>query len=323
MKAGAAERKQKEWASFAVRIDGLRKKGKRGLRALSEHELSELLDDYQSLLGDLGRARAMNAPANTIDSLNRLAVVAHGVLYGYSRDKERLSFEGSLSGFAQAVRSVPGAVALSFLMFWIPALVSYLAVQMVPGLAFDLVAPGFYNFDPPSGEHMHDIPSLMRPVASSSIIANNIQVTFLAFALGLTAGIGTTYVLVFNGVHIGAVAGWMSYQGQGKALLGWVLPHGSTELLAICLSGAAGYVLAGALYAPGLQTRVVALQKAGLEALKIELGCAVMLVFAGLIEGFVSPSSIGLVARFTVLLGSMILWAAYFRYAGRNGDVDV
>lgn len=318
MDTSKAERKQAEWQEFATRIESLRQQGRRGLRRLSDSELSDLLDRYQGLTSDLGRARAMDAPAATVDFLNRLAVSAHGVLYGYSRDREHLSWALGWGGFARAVRSAPGAVGLAFLMFWLPALVSFLAVQMVPGVAFELVAPEFYNFDPPSAQHMHEIPSLMRPFTASSIIANNIQVTFLAFALGLSAGIGTTVVLVYNGVHIGAVAGWMSYQGQGMALLGWVLPHGSTELLAICLSGAAGYVLAGALYSPGLLTRVAALQRAGTLALQIELGCAVMLVVAGLVEGLVSPSSIGFPARLLVLGGSLGLWGAYFVWAGRE-----
>ena len=134
----------------------------------------------------------------------------------------------------------------------------------------------------------------------------------------LTAGIGTTYVLVYNGIHIGAVAGWMSYQGQGRALWGWILPHGGTELLAICLAGAAGYLLADAMLAPGIQTRLAALQQAGLQALKIEVGCMVMLIFAGFIEGFISPSSLPFLPRIGILVVSLGLWAAYFLQAGRG-----
>lgn len=73
-------------------------------------------------------------------------------------------------------------------------------------------------------------------------------------------------------------------------------------------------------YAPGPDTRARALQKAGIVALKIELGCAVMLVFAGLIEGLVSPSSIGFPARLAVLAGSLVVWAVYFSWAGRQPE---
>lgn len=78
---------------------------------------------------------------------------------------------------------------------------------------------------------MHGIPSITRPVAASQIITNNIQVTFLAFAFGITAGIGTTYLLIHNGIHLGAVMSWLYLQGNGKAFWGWIMPHSGTELL--------------------------------------------------------------------------------------------
>lgn len=125
-------------------------------------------------------------------------------------------------------------------------------------------------------------------------------------------------LLIFNGVHLGSVAGWLTYQGQGRALWGWILPHGATELTAICLAGAAGYLLADAILAPGLRTRVAALRRAGRRALVIEVGCMVMLVFAGLIEGLVSPTEIPFAARVAILLLSLALWIAYFLGAGRR-----
>ena len=108
---------------------------------------------------------------------------------------------------------------------------------------------------------MHSIPSLARPVVSSLIISNNIQVTLLAFGFGLTAGIGTTVLLIFNGIHLGSVAGWMRLHGKDRALWGWIMPHGGTELLAICLAGAAGYMLASAIVAPGRLRRSTALKQ--------------------------------------------------------------
>src|SRR5207249_9877382 len=67
---------------------------------------------------------------------------------------------------------------------------------------------------------------------ASSILTNNIQVTLLAFGFGLTAGIGTAFVLITNGIQLGAVAGWMTAKGNSSALWGWIMPHGGTELLA-------------------------------------------------------------------------------------------
>jgi hypothetical protein len=99
------------------------------------------------------------------------------------------------------------------------------------------------------------------------------------------------------------------------------MPHGGTELLAICLAGAAGYLLAGAIVAPGLVRRSTALKNIGGDSLGIELGCMVMLVIAGLIEGFVSPSGIDFTTRIGVLVLSLSLWAVYFFGAGIGNSI--
>ncbi len=96
------------------------------------------------------------------------------------------------------------------------------------------------------------------------------------------------------------------------------MPHGGTELLAICLAGAAGYLLASAIIAPGQVRRSTALKRVGTDALTIELGCMVMLVIAGFIEGFVSPSQIDYASRIGVLVVSLALWAIYILSAGRD-----
>jgi uncharacterized membrane protein SpoIIM required for sporulation len=210
------------------------------------------------------------------------------------------------------------AVAFSAVMMFTPSVITYLAVQLHPDLGYDLVPSGFLDFEPARDVSLHNIPGLARPIAASSIMTNNIQVTLLAFGMGMTAGLGTTLILVTNGMQLGAVAGWMSARGNSSALWGWIMPHGGTELLAIVLSGAAGFMLAGALIAPGDVRRAVALRRVSKDALTITLGVMGMLVVAGLIEGFVSPSSIGYAARIGVLAVTLTGWGLYLGFAGRE-----
>lgn len=316
----SADEKQLQWEAFANRARGLLKSGNNALRRLSGAEIQALIDDYQRITADLSRARSMGAPRQTLDTLNRLAVMGHNVLYG-AVHMPSPTREPWWVQFPQAVRRATGAVGLASFMLFVPMLISFFVVQWYPHLGFDLVPPGFYSFDPTSAEHFHEIPSLQRPMTSSSIITNNIQVTLMAFGLGLTGGIGTTFVLVFNGLHVGTVAGWMAHHGKGRALLGWILPHGSTELLAIALAGAAGYLLAGALLMPGLQRRADALKSIARQAMTVQLGVMGMLVIAGLIEGFVSPSSLPFELRLIVLGGSLFLWLAYFIGVGKEKSV--
>ena len=311
--------KQKQWNEFSVRVQTLLRRGPSSLRKLSASELTSLIDDYQALTADLARARSLGAPRTIVDQLNRAAVAGHNLLYGQIRHPAMFAETDWFGSFARVVRKHAGAVALSALMLFGSAIGSYIAVLLNPALGYDLVAEEFLDFDPANEENLHNIPSVARPVASSAIITNNIQVTLLVFGLGLTAGIGTTAVLIFNGVSLGSIAGWMTLHGKEKALWGWIMPHGATELLAICLAGAAGYLLAGAIVAPGQVRRSSALKHIGGDALAIEIGCMVMLLIAGLIEGFLSPSSIDYRMRLAVLAFSLITWGAYFFGAGRRG----
>jgi uncharacterized membrane protein SpoIIM required for sporulation len=314
----SAEDKLDQWMRFHRRVQGLLKAGRRSLKNLSGTELTRLIDDYQTLTADLARARSLGAPRQTVDQLNRIAVAGHNLLYGQIRLRERRQKSPWFGRFAKTVRQYAWAVALSAVMFFGSAAVSFVAVELYPHLGYDLLDDGFLEFDPASKENLHSIPSLARPVISSLIISNNIQVTLLAFGFGLTAGIGTSLLLIFNGIHLGSVAGWMTLHGNQRALWGWIMPHGATELLAICLAGAAGYILAAAIVAPGQLRRATALKKVGGDALTIELGCMGMLVIAGWIEGFISPSGIDYPSRIGVLALSLAVWAVYFLGAGRQ-----
>lgn len=312
--------KLEQWTGFYRRAQALLR-SRRALRRLSGPELERLIDDYQSLTADLARARSLGAARETIDQLNRIAVAGHNLLYGQIRPRHAAA-SYRIGSFARMVRKYARAVALSATVFFGSALVCFLAVQLHPNLAYDLLSDDFLDFDPASKDNLHNIPSLARPVVSSLIISNNIQVALLAFGFGLTAGIGTTVLLLFNGIHLGSVAGWMMLHGKDRALWGWIMPHGGTELLAICLAGAAGYVLAAAIVAPGQARRSTALKNVGADALVIELGCMVMLVIAGFIEGFVSPSGIDYASRIGVLCVSLGLWAVYFLFAGRVAAIS-
>jgi uncharacterized membrane protein SpoIIM required for sporulation/uncharacterized RDD family membrane protein YckC len=314
----AADAKRRQWREFNQLIERFEHTGRRSLWRLRPDELVRIIEEYRTLNCDLARARSMGRGSAVVRHLNNIAIRAHGILYRGTLETKRAAKGAWLKSFPREVRSHLAAVGLSALLLFGPAVVSYFAVQIHPELGYDMVPAGFLDFQPARRESLHNIPSLFRPVVASTIVTNNIQVTLLAFAFGLTAGVGTAYVLITNGVQLGAVAGWMTAKGSSSALWGWIMPHGGTELLAITLAGGAGFILARAIAAPGELRRGVALRRVAASALTIELGVMVMLVFAGLIEGFVSPSSIGFPARIAVLAASMILWISYLGLAGNR-----
>ena len=123
-------------------------------------------------------------------------------------------------------------------------------------------------------------------------MTNNIRVAFYAFAWGITFMIGTVYILVLNGILIGAIAGLCHVHGVALSLWSFVSPHGYIELTTIFIAGGAGLKLGYSLIAPSLFTQKRALTDAAKTAIRLLAGCVALLVVAGIIEGFVSPSSL-------------------------------
>ena len=149
-------------------------------------------------------------------------------------------------------------------------------------------------------------------------IYNNISIGFRAFALGILAGVGTVFILIFNGVVIGGVAGHLTRIGYGETFWPFVSGHGALELTAIVISGAAGLMIGHALLAPGQYRRLDALKLRGRIALKLVMGAALMLLGAAFIEAFWSSSGLGSEVKFPV---AALLWGlvvAYFTLAGRG-----
>ncbi|MGB1252978.1 MAG: stage II sporulation protein M, partial [Candidatus Promineifilaceae bacterium] len=127
-----------------------------------------------------------------------------------------------------------------------------------------------------------------QPIASAMITTNNIRVSILAFAGGMTAGIYTLFVMIQNGFMLGSLLGLASYH-EFFDLWNFVIAHGVIELSVIGIAGGAGLVLTNAMLNPGKLSRVDAIYLAGRQALILLIGAALMLIVAGLIEGFISP----------------------------------
>ncbi len=124
---------------------------------------------------------------------------------------------------------------------------------------------------------------------STALMTNNIRVSILALALGMTCGAGTLILLFYNGVLLGLVAADYLLAGQGVFLAGWLLPHGATEIPAILIGGQAGFVLARAMIGRGDRQPLTArLRAVGRDVALLGYGFAVLLIWAGLVEAFLS-----------------------------------
>lgn len=124
---------------------------------------------------------------------------------------------------------------------------------------------------------------------SASLMTHNISVAFFSMAAGMTFGLGTVLMLFANGVDLGAVCTDYIHAGQTKFLLGWLLPHGAFEIPALLIASQAGLLLAGALIGWRTpQPRSERLRAVAGDVFHLSMGAALMLVWAGLIEAFIS-----------------------------------
>lgn len=124
---------------------------------------------------------------------------------------------------------------------------------------------------------------------SAYLMTHNTKVSIFALALGMTWGVGTMILLFYNGVILGAVAVDYIRAGQTKFLLGWLMPHGVVEIPAILIAGQAGLVLAFALVGWGRRVPLAArLREVSRDIVTLIVGVALLLVWAGLVEAFLS-----------------------------------
>lgn len=307
-------RQRSEWISYRSLLD---RAASSGLGNLTEDEVSRFAELYRETAADLARARSYGASQELLYSLERWVGAGHNVLY---RPRVRSVWAATVElvrRFPRVVRRCRWAIALSALMLFGPALVTGASIHEVPARARQILPAEMIaraeegRLRQARGERYVEIPEIGMPVMASTIIANNVQVSFLAFAGGILAGVGTAATLIFNGVFLGAVFGLFAAHGLGAYLLTFVLPHGVLELSAICMAGGAGLWLGSAILIPGRRTRGEALVARGKDAVTLICGVAVLLLIAGLIEGFISPAPLPFEIKAGVALLSALLLGLY------------
>ena len=315
------------WHAFARRLSDVQR---RGLRNLPEHEVSEFVAAYRELSTDLARLRTA-ARGREIDALfylSRLVAAGHNLLYRQRQLVGRTIWRFIAVTVPREIRRswAPIAGAAGFLL--VPAGIAFTAVraeaararEFIPAVMIDRAEGASRRAE--EGRGYIDDPELFRPVMASGIIANNVQVTYVAFALGVTAGIGTVLLLVFNGIHLGGFAGLYAALGVGEQLLAFAAPHGVLELTAISIAGGAGLLLASAILLPGALTRRDALVVNGRRAIRVIAASTLLLVIAGTIEGLISPIEYWDLSLKLVVSAATALFLAVYLTRGRGADPE-
>jgi uncharacterized membrane protein SpoIIM required for sporulation len=290
----------------------LARSDKSGIRSLSHHQLRELALLYRQTASDLATIREDAPSRNLANDLNQLLGRAHNRIYMGRRARA--------GGILPFYRDTFPQVFHETLPYTLAACVIFFAMAAA-GLMVAIADPGFQRYflgtamtETIQRHQMwtHSIVSI-KPLASSAIMTNNLTVSFATFAFGITAGIGTVWMLAFNGLLFGAVSAACWQAGMADQLFSFVAPHGVLELPAIFIAGGGGLLIGKGLLFPGTLPRRASLVLEGSRAVRLTLGIIPLLIVAGAIEGFVSPTDIPARWKYTLaagLFGLLLLYVA-------------
>ena len=289
------------------------------LRKLHREEVRELGRIYRRTASDLAIARAESRDPRLINYLNSLVIRAHGRIYRADAQGGRRIRNFFARDFPQTFRRTWRYTALSFVVVLVFSVGSFLGTRLDPEFSeFAGISPYFREVVINKRTHWWQDLNEANQIGSSQIFTNNIRVTFYAFAYGGMVGVGTLYILAFNGSMLGAILALTYRAGFGNDLVAFMVGHGVIELSCIFISGGAGLLIGSALLMPGDLTRGDALKSRGLDAIYLVVGCVPLLVVAGIIEGFISPAPISPIIKFSIGGITGIAMYSYLLLAGRE-----
>ena len=293
-----------------------------GLRALNRSELRELGLLYRQVATDLSTVRGDSGSPQQARYLNQLLGQAHHAIYRGRRKSISGILRFYTREYPQVFRSLLPYTATATALFAAGALVGMLVTFSHPEFMRSFLGPQMVATIERHEMWTHSILSI-KPQTSSAIMTNNMSVAFVTFALGISAGLGTIYMLFFNGIMLGVIGAACWFSDMSLPLWSFVAPHGVLELPAIFIAGGAGLRLAQALLFPGGRSRRDSLALGGTEAVKLLLGVIPMLFVAGILEAFFSPSGAPVLLKFTAAAVLFVLFLSYtfFGATARPGSV--
>ncbi len=264
---------------------------------------------YRAVVADLAVARRRFPSDPVVLRLEQLARRGRQAVY-HSTSRTATFREYVSHGYWRRVRERPALLLIAAVCLLLPTLLAGYWAWRDPGPASGLVPSQYQSVTQPrrAGQDLGESVNQQSGLAAT-IFTNNIRVAFFAFGGGMLFGLGTLYVLISNGVLLGAVAGLAIGAGNGRPFFELVVAHGVLELSCIVVAGYAGLRVAAAIVDPGTRERAVALREEARAAVEIVLGTAAWLVVAGLVEGFLTPAGKGLTVVLVVGVGlGVVYW---------------
>lgn len=310
------------WAELETIIG---KADKDGLRSLSAEQLARLPHLYRATLSSLSVARSISLDRALTEYLENLAARAYFVVYGARQVLRKQMAEFFLTRLPSAIREAKWHILVAFMVMLAGAIAAYQLTLTDMDYYYTFVGDMAQGRTPASstaelraGLYGGDSVNSTLATFAASLFSHNARIGIMAFALGFVAGLPTLLLLFYNGLVLGAFSALYHSRGLSVDLWGWLLPHGITELLAVILCGAGGFLLAHGLVFPGAKTRMDSLRERGRLAAVVVLGAVLMLFIAGIIEGVFRQRVTSVPVRYTVAAVTAAWWIFYFGFVGRR-----
>lgn len=319
------QQRQPDWRHLETvlrRVEGS------GLRALDEAQAVEFGRLYRRAASDLNQAQTFVSGDATAQYLNELVARCYLVVYAKSRADTLGWLRYLVRGYPAVFRRHAFYFLLATALFFAGALFGYVASAFDPASRGYLLPGNMPMIQPPQEGEPDDTPLQSAgelAAFSSFLFTHNLSVSLVAFALGLTWGVGTAWLMFSNGVLLGALGAVFVEAGQLAAFATGVLPHGVVEVPACLIGGAAGFRLAQGLIRARPWPRLEALTHATRQALRLAAGCVPLLLAAAVLEAGVARAPDWLLGRGLKLAAAgvvAVLFLAYVLLPGRGAAVS-
>lgn len=305
------------WKELESELKKFRKQSEKS--NIDKHRIDKFVTLYNKAANNLAYSRTYFGECETTAYLNRLVGQAHSFIYSTPETKVTSHFKIFTTGFPKLLRKYKNAFIIATLTFVIAFAFSYILTAISLDNALLFLPKNMLTQSRQEGNY-DEFTSAVGTYYASMIGTNNIRVSFMAFALGITFCIGTIYILAYNGLVLGALAGVYFHRGQSLFFWALILPHGVSELFAIFVSGAAGLMIGYSLINPGKISRKDALITNGMDAVKLVIGCIPIFIISALIEGFFTPLNVPYLYKYAFSLSMLGLIILYCTLLGRSKD---
>jgi len=304
-------RNKKKWEEFEKLL-------MHGLKANPDH----ISDLFIQLTDDLAYARTYYPNTNTEAYLNQLAQKAHQIIYQNQPVRKGRILSFWKHEFPLLMFSVRKEIVVSFTIFLAAVLIGLISNRYDPEFVRIIMGDAYVNMtlaNIEKGDPMAVYKSMNEVEMFLGITINNVYVSFLAFVFGVFTALGPGYIMLKNGIMLGTFQGFLAQKGMLLESVSTIWIHGTLEIFAIIVAGAAGIVMGNSIIFPGSHTRLQSFRAGAIKGTKMVLGLVPVFILAGSLEGFVTRyTQAPYVLKFSIIGMSLLLIFFYFFYYPRK-----